>query len=152
MKNKWPNIHATAIEIGGCGFLICGPSGAGKSRLALELLSLAAMAGVEAALVADDQVLVEIGGQGEVIAHRPAAIEGLIEARFTGILRLPSIPSSRIGHVILPLKNPGDADRLPPENERFEVVQGVFLPVIRLLPGMIANLTVLRLRAGFHDH
>ncbi|MDZ7905755.1 MAG: HPr kinase/phosphatase C-terminal domain-containing protein [Cypionkella sp.] len=77
------NIHASCVcTHGGKGLLILGPSGAGKSALALQLIALGAR------LVADDRC--EIWAQGgALMARAPAPLQGLIEARGIGILRLP---------------------------------------------------------------
>ena len=56
------NVHATALVYDGIGVLITGPSGSGKSLLALDLLDHAALAGTQAFLIADDQVLLEAEG------------------------------------------------------------------------------------------
>ncbi|MDQ0457977.1 HPr kinase/phosphorylase [Rhizobium paknamense] len=147
MKNDLPNHHATVIEIDGCGLLISGPSGCGKSRLALELLTLARMAGRQAFLVADDQVFLEARA-GKIIAHRPPAIAGLMEARFSGLIRLPSIASAVLRQVILPVADESKAERLPPEDEMLQLLPGINLPVIRLVPGVIGNLMIVDQRLG----
>jgi HPr kinase/phosphorylase len=75
-------VHATTIDIAGCGVLILGEPGAGKSDLALRLIADGAW------LVADDQTVVEIAGE-RLRASAPAAIVGLIEVRGLGIARAP---------------------------------------------------------------
>ncbi|QHQ37100.1 HPr kinase/phosphorylase [Algicella marina] len=71
-------LHASAVAFGDRAVLILGPSGSGKSSLALELMALGAE------LIGDDQILAEDGR----LSPAPG-LEGLIEARGVGILRLP---------------------------------------------------------------
>ena len=67
---------------GGKGLLILGKSGAGKSSLAMAMIALGAV------LVADDRS--DIGLiDGHLIASAPETLQGLIEARGIGLLRLP---------------------------------------------------------------
>ena len=63
--------------------LLRGPPGSGKSDLLLRLIAEAG-----AGLVADDQVLLTRAGAGP-IAQPPAALQGVLEARGVGLLRLP---------------------------------------------------------------
>ncbi|MEM6638216.1 MAG: hypothetical protein AAF667_20295 [Pseudomonadota bacterium] len=77
--------QASCVAIHGRGLLIIGKSGSGKSSLALQLIALGA------SLVADDRTCLRTSSQG-VEAFAPAAIEGQIEARGVGILRLPVKP------------------------------------------------------------
>jgi HPr kinase/phosphorylase len=76
-------IHASAVSVSGRGLLILGPSGAGKSSLALQLVALGAQ------LVSDDQTWLRMDGE-TLIAEAPQTLDGLIEARGLGILRLAS--------------------------------------------------------------
>lgn len=80
-----PVLHATCVEWFGLGVLIRGKSGAGKSDLALRLIDAGA------ALVADDQVLLENG-----IASAPARLQGLLEVRGFGIVKLPFAETTAI--------------------------------------------------------
>lgn len=75
-------VHATTLDLAGCGVLLIGEPGAGKSDLALRLIADGAL------LVADDQTLVEIA-DGFLRACAPRPIVGLIEARGVGITRAP---------------------------------------------------------------
>lgn len=115
-------LHATAVAYQGRGLLIRGASGRGKSALALSLIALGA------ALVADDQTLVERQGDA-LIARAPERLTGLIEARGIGILRSPAAPPT-------PLTLVADLDRtsegrLPPQ-ESTEIL-GLTLPLVRRL-------------------
>jgi HPr kinase/phosphorylase len=76
-------LHASAVAIRPSGLLIKGPSGAGKSSLALELMALGAT------LVADDRVLMTPSDGGGVLMTAPKALEGLIEARGLGLIKVP---------------------------------------------------------------
>ena len=98
-------LHASCVACAGCGVLILGQSGAGKSALALQLISLGAN------LVADDRTEVRAGGL-HLVARAPDTIQGLIEARGVGILRLPFLPSAEISLVID--LDQTESDRLPP--------------------------------------
>ena len=51
------NHHACALEIHGTGILIKGSSGSGKTSLMLGLLERAKLENLNAAMIADDQVL-----------------------------------------------------------------------------------------------
>lgn len=99
------NLHATTIAHHGRGLLILGPSGSGKSALALQLIALGA------GLVADDRTDVIRTGDS-LIAHCPPALEGLIEARHMGLLRMPAQPPVRL-HLAVDLAQ-DESQRLPP--------------------------------------
>lgn len=98
-------VHATTVAIDGRGVLITGPSGAGKSGLALDLIGFGAM------LVADDQTVLSVAGD-TLIATCPPDLGGMIEARFVGLLRAPSLPSVPL-HLCVDLGQT-EAERLPP--------------------------------------
>jgi len=139
------NVHATAIKINGIGLLFSGPSGWGKSMLAFTCLTEAKRIGLDAVLVADDQVFLD-KRDGQIIARRPDSIAGLIELRGTGIVALDSIAEAFMHFVILPGSASGE-NRLPPENEQMEVASGFLLPVIRLLGDTRLPLAVLMAKA-----
>jgi serine kinase of HPr protein (carbohydrate metabolism regulator) len=130
MTNPAVNVHATAVVLGTRGFLFVGPSGAGKTTLALSCLTAAKNAGLFAALLSDDQVLISVRN-GRVIARRPASIAGLAEVRGSGIVAVETIPAAVIDFAIQPVKPPFQP-RLPPESERFSLPSGDFLPLHRL--------------------
>jgi HPr kinase/phosphorylase len=114
------NIHASCVAANGMGLLILGPSGAGKSALALQMIALGAQ------LVADDRC--EIWAEHDKLCARaPAEIEGLIEARGLGILRLPFCERIQIKAAV----NLSDSSyaRLPqPRSLRLLEVEVEFLP------------------------
>lgn len=82
-------IHASCVALGERGLLILGRPGSGKSTLALELLALGAQ------LVGDDQVTLW-RDEGGVRAGPSTGLEGMIEARGVGLLRLPWTASAAV--------------------------------------------------------
>ena len=105
------NLHATVVAVGGRGILLRGAARSGKSALALSLLRRAEMLGLDAALVADDQVFVEVH-DGRVEAVAPLSIRGLIEISGVGIVPERSIPRARL-HLVVDLLEPAALERLP---------------------------------------
>ena len=97
-------IHATTVAIDGRGVMIRGGSGKGKSALALQMIAMGAE------LVADDRTDL-IVQDAQVIAHPPAAIKGLIEARGVGLLTLKH--SSAIPIFLIVDLDQDEPDRLP---------------------------------------
>lgn len=76
-------LHATAISIDGRGVLLTGPAGSGKSGLAARLIDAH-----HARLIGDDRIL--LTAQDGVLLAAPApSLEGLLELRGLGLLRLP---------------------------------------------------------------
>ena len=86
-------VHGSAIAVGGRGFLIRGASGSGKSGLVLQMMELGAD------LISDDQVIMERSA-GTIIMSAPQTLVGKIEARFVGILNVPSRQNVVLNHVI----------------------------------------------------
>ncbi|SDX49649.1 Hpr(Ser) kinase/phosphatase [Sulfitobacter pontiacus] len=97
-------IHATTVAIDGRGVMIRGGSGKGKSALALQMIAMGAE------LVADDRTDL-IVQDAQVIAHPPAAIKGLIEARGVGLLTLKH--RSAIPIFLIVDLDQDEPDRLP---------------------------------------
>jgi HPr kinase/phosphorylase len=94
-------IHASAAARDGAGVLLLGPSGAGKSDLLLRLTQIGF------SLVADDQVCLD-----GLWAAAPARLEGMLEVRGIGVVRLPHVTAGLILAV-----NLGIGARMPePEN------------------------------------
>jgi HPr kinase/phosphorylase len=115
------NIHASAVAFGPMhGVLILGAPGSGKSRLALALIAEGAQ------LVADDQVFLARDGDA-LFARAPRTIEGLIEVRGLGILRLAF---RRLARLVLAVDMDAEPARLPQPSPR--PLAGVALPC---LPG-----------------
>lgn len=82
------NLHGTGLVLGGIGVMLRGRSGAGKSLLALQLLDAWRDRGLEAFLVADDRLDIEVR-RGRLVMTAPPNIAGLIELRGRGIVRRP---------------------------------------------------------------
>ncbi|MGI9389396.1 MAG: HPr kinase/phosphorylase [Boseongicola sp.] len=116
-----PNLHhASAVAIGQFGLLIKGPSGSGKSSLALDLIALGAT------LVADDRVLLTPSKEGSILMTAPRSVEGLIEARGIGLLKLQSHPARLAAVVDLAIV---ETERLPDRHET--VIEGEVFPILR---------------------
>lgn len=124
------NVHATAIVIGTTGLLFTGPSGSGKSAIALHCIEEARGRGLFAAMVSDDQVLVS-EANARLIARAPKSIAGLAEVRGAGIVTVDTIEATVLHRAIRPMEAPF-AERLPTEDERFEVLPAHSLPLTRL--------------------
>ncbi|NHF71583.1 HPr kinase/phosphorylase [Paracoccus xiamenensis] len=93
-------IHASAVALEGRGVLILGPSGSGKSSLALQLIGLGGQ------LIGDDRIVLHRADDA-IVASAPAALDGLIEARGIGLIRVPCGPA--------PLRLVVDLGRTEPE-------------------------------------
>lgn len=117
------NIHATTVDIDGFGVLILGPSGTGKSDLALRLIQ-----NKNAVLVADDQTLVK-NENSKLIATTPKSIEGLIEIRGIGIVKMPFKPQTEI-KLCVSSASKEDIERLP--SSSFFEIEGVKVPQMSL--------------------
>lgn len=127
-----PILHATGIVIGTTGIAVTGPSGSGKSMTALNLLASARHAGLFASLVADDWLLLEHAPHGAVVMRAPPQIAGRMELRGTAIATVPHIDAAVLHLVLAPGEAQGE-DRIPPDGETLEIMQGARLPVTRLL-------------------
>jgi len=120
-------IHATCIAINGRGVLLRGPSGAGKSDLAIRLIDGGAQ------LVSDDYVRIDLQ-DGVPVARSPKTIEGMIEVRGLGLLRVPNIESVQVT-LIADLVDPADIPRLPePETTEIDGLPGIALRRILVAP------------------
>ncbi|HEU4651697.1 MAG TPA: serine kinase [Croceibacterium sp.] len=127
--------QATGVAIDGAGgprgVLIEGAPGSGKSSLALALIDRGAV------LIGDDGVLLERRGD-RLWASPPPAIEGMLEIRNLGLVRVPAAPAP----VALVLRLDREAPRYVDAASEVELL-GLNLPLIRLLP----DSPVLALRA-----
>lgn len=86
-------VRASCVALDGRGVLLRGASGSGKSSVALQMI------GMGATLVADDQVLVDVL-DGQLVAHAPKTLTGLIEVRGIGIARLSHTPFAALCLVV----------------------------------------------------
>ena len=125
-----PTIHASAILLGHSGILIRGPSGSGKSRLTLAVLQNAG-AGF-ARLIGDDRIHLE-AAHGRLLMRPAKALEGLIEVRGIGIVRLP-YESVAVVSLVIDLDAP-DVARLPQETDLEATIGGVTLTRLAVAPG-----------------
>lgn len=95
-------LHGSAIAYNDRGLLITGDAGSGKSSLATELIAFGA------GLVADDWVIVERGRAVGLVMSAPGPIQGLLELRGIGLIRMPFVDQAPLTCII-------DLDREPPE-------------------------------------
>ena len=99
-------VYGSAIAVDGRGFLIRGASGSGKSGLVLQMMALGAD------LISDDQVIIERSA-GTIIMSAPQTLVGKIEARFVGIINVPTRKNAVLNHVIdLDLDSPAQLPQL----------------------------------------
>lgn len=128
-------LHASAVLVGERGVLIRGASGAGKSSLAMKLILSPPRIGFAESpcpvhLVGDDQILLE-SHAGRLLARPHPQIEGLLEVRGYGLIRLPYIAPVVIGLIV----DFGNAERLPVINHQQVLIEGVVVPRIWVTPG-----------------
>lgn len=133
-------VHATAIAHRGRALLITGRSGAGKSALALQCL------GLGATLVSDDRTMVRRNG-GVLLCSPPKAIEGMIEARGVGLLRLPHTADVPVFGVVT--LDDAETQRLPAP--RTTPILGVDLALFRRVEGTHFAASLLFCLSGARD-
>ena len=129
-------IHATVVSIKDKGVLLRGPSGAGKSDFALRLIDQGAT------LVADD-FCAPFVRQTDLWVQTPEAIQGLIEARGVGILKVPFIESSKI-HLVCDLVSNDEVERFPDPPFHTEI-SGVTVPMIKICPFNASSVALVRM-------
>ena len=117
-------VHASCVAIDGFAILLRGPSGSGKSDLALRLID------DDAALVADDQVILEAvvleTGNCRLMASAPAVLSGLLEVRHIGIVKCDAIAAAPV-RLVVDLAAAA-IERMPPRET--SVLLGIDLPRI----------------------
>lgn len=120
-------VHATAIALGDRAALIRGPSGSGKSDLALRCLGLAPsnLLPKPFKLVSDDRVVLAVRS-GSLYAAPPPTIEGLIEVRGVGLIKVPFDTDARVS-LIVDLVAPDAVPRLP-DSRLTTSVKGIEVP------------------------
>lgn len=119
--------QASAVAIDGRALILEGEPGVGKSSLALALIDRGA------ALIGDDGVT--LAREGERLIASPAPnIEGLLEVRGVGLIRVPSVARVPVC-LILALGEEGE--RLPDALPMRDIL-GVAVPVLPFIPGAIA--------------
>ncbi|MDR3424310.1 MAG: HPr kinase/phosphatase C-terminal domain-containing protein [Alphaproteobacteria bacterium] len=99
-------LHASCVAIGSKAVLLCGASGAGKSDLALRLIDGGAQ------LVSDDQTMLRCEG-GVLFASPPPSIEGMIEIRHIGLVKMPFVSSVPVALMIELAGDDALLERLP---------------------------------------
>lgn len=107
-----PNIHASCVSIKNKGILLLGDSGAGKSDLSLRLIM-----NHQAVLVADDRVDIT-EKKGIITASAPKILQGLLEVRGVGIIKLDYLPQTEICAVFELVS--GKVERMP-ESVSYEI-------------------------------
>ena len=127
-------VHATCIVIDGHGILLRGPSGSGKSDLALRAIDQGGR------LVADDRVILTRHGDS-VIASAPPSLQGLVEIRGLGIVRMGTVPEARIA-LVADMTDPGGIERLP--GQRQCEIEGTAIPWVALNPFEASAIAKLR--------
>lgn len=124
------NVHGTAIVVGERGLIFIGPSGIGKSMMAFTCLAIARRAGAFSALISDDQVFIT-QQDGRIVANCPPSISGLMELRGSGIVKMEHVKSAPLDLAVQLFSVPG-AERLPPENECWQIGTIGRLPLVRI--------------------
>lgn len=99
--------HATLVQIGNKGVILCGKSGAGKSDLAFRLIE-----DHKAVLVSDDIVLLK-AEKNKLFGMAPENLRGLLEVRGVGIARYPFTEETPIDLVVDLLDEDKPIERLP---------------------------------------
>jgi HPr kinase/phosphorylase len=130
-------VHASAVALDGRAVLILGASGAGKSRLALQMIARGA------ALVADDRVVLRRRADGRLTAEAPDTLEGMIEARGVGVMRVaaPAVPGAEV--VLAVDLDRGPETRMPQSRSIAYLDSTVRLIFGRDVPNLAAILTLL---------
>lgn len=112
-------LHVSCVARDGRAILISGRSGSGKSDLALRLIDRGAV------LVSDDYTVVR-RVRGGLVASAPPNIQGRIEVRGVGILRLDTLNEAPVA-LFVDLER--DVERLPASHDSITIA-GVEVPLI----------------------
>ena len=138
MSNPAPEpvtTHGTCIALScaghTAGVLLQGPSGTGKSSLALRLIDQPGFGAgstdpICGHLVSDDQVVLE-DVKGVLTATAPSAIEGLLEVRGIGIIKVATMQEPASVEMVIAHATPSEIDRTP-EPQVIELA-GLTLPL-----------------------
>jgi serine kinase of HPr protein (carbohydrate metabolism regulator) len=116
-------LHASCVAIDGRAVLIEGLSGSGKSDLALRLIDRGAE------LVSDDYTIVRRDGMQARAAPGPN-IEGMIEVRGVGLVRMPHSTDVPIAMIV---SLNADVERLP-DALSTRSIAGIAVPVVPVAP------------------
>ena len=102
-------VHGTSVALEDKGVLLTGASGSGKSDLALRLIDSGAT------LISDDQTICERRND-EIFLFPQKKINGLIEVRGVGIIRVPYIEDVKLKMIVQLIdKQP---ERIPLKEEK----------------------------------
>lgn len=150
-------LHATTIFLDGFGIMIGGASGIGKSALALDLLNDAhgfdfvLLNSGSNLLVADDQTYVGrdmVDGKEQLMARCPENIEGLLEVRGLGIIKVP-FRSPAIVHLYVEIVDKMPA-RMPEKKDQYRYILDIKTPYIQIHKD--DKLAKARVRAALYAH
>ena len=117
-------IHATLVALQNKGVLLKGKSSSGKSDLALRLIQ-----NKKATLVADDIVIITKESTS-VTGRAPQNLQGLLEVRGIGIVRLPFLAEISIDLIVNLQDNEKSVERMP--KDAYENIFGVEIKQIDL--------------------
>jgi HPr kinase/phosphorylase len=126
-------VHGTCVAFGRRAALLRGNPAAGKSDLALRFLALPAEGETRPLLVADDQVFIEAGADGALLASPPPTLAGKIEVRGLGIVEVPFLAEAELV-LVCDLVGGKEVPRMPPETWERTVVAGIAVPSLTLAP------------------
>ena len=105
-------LHASCVAIDNKAVLITGSSGSGKSDLALRLIDGGAQ------LVSDDQTMLHC--EKEILcASPPPAIEGMLEIRHLGLIRMHFVNAAPVALLIQLVGADEKIERLPEQTYVF---------------------------------
>lgn len=116
-------MHASVVSVKGQAVLLRGPSGFGKSDLALRMMDQGAE------LVSDDYVELDVQN-GQIIARPPIAIQGLMEVRGLGVIKVRHLHEAVV-KLAFNLVAPGVVDRVPVYRSRL-FIDGSAVPLFSL--------------------
>lgn len=142
------SLHANAVVFEKAGILIRGEARAGKSSLSFALMKLAEETGRFCRLVGDDRILVEREGD-RLIARGHPAIQGMIERRGEGIIRVPFEPAVVL-RLVVDLVPADDPPRAPTAEGSHAEICGVKLPRLALAAGRSSYDCALAVLARLH--
>jgi HPr kinase/phosphorylase len=133
MAHGSATLHASAVLIGPSAVLIRGASGSGKSHLVFDLIQAGACGQLPfVRLVGDDRVHCT-AVHGRLLVRPAEGLEGLLELRGVGLLRLAYEPVAQVGLVVdLGATAP---PRMPDRRDIEAEIDGVQLPRLAVATG-----------------
>ena len=120
--------HACALEINNIGILIKGSSGSGKTSLMMGLLERANQNNLEAFLISDDQIHLNLSNK-TLEARVPETISGLVEIHGFGIVNHQHKETTNIA-LVVELVEDETIERLP--EKQFFDFKTVKLPLLKV--------------------